>query len=65
MNQRLLHDCAWRMTQGLLGMTDPNVHTAEGRALFTKLYEACKAGLEWYDIQARRLEKRLYPRDES
>ncbi len=65
MNQRLLHDCAWRMAQGLLGMADPNEDAAEDRELFTRVYEACKAGLQWYDMQARRLEKRLYPRDES
>ncbi len=63
MNRRLLHDGAWRMAQALMGTLERDGGAEGCRATLANLYEACRAGLEWYDTQARRLEKRLYPRD--
>ena len=58
---RLQHDAAFAMAKVILGVVERCIPPGQQQAAFGEFYEACKAGIEAYDIQMRREEIRLNP----
>jgi hypothetical protein len=61
MNQRLVHDCSVAMAQAILKLLGPAVPEEERRDAFDEFYCVCKAGIEAYEIQLNRMQRRLSP----
>ena len=61
MNQRLLNQAAFQMATELMGMVGHCFREEEYRDVFECFYEACKCGLECYEIEAGRMRERLKP----
>jgi hypothetical protein len=60
-NHRLSHDAAFAMAKALLEITAPCLMEAEKREAFREFYEICRAGLEAYDAQVDRMQRRMQP----
>ena len=61
MNHRVIHDSAFQMARELLGTVKDCLREEEHRDAFEEFYTICKNGLESYEVQADRMEKRLKP----
>jgi hypothetical protein len=57
----LKHDHAMAMARAVLEIVAPCIREEERREAFNLFYEACKAGLEHYELKADRIRKRLMP----
>jgi hypothetical protein len=58
-NPRLIHDTAYALALHLLRVFEPLLREEEKRDAFTECYEAAKAGIEAFCIQADREAVRL------
>jgi hypothetical protein len=58
---RLTHDVAIAMAKALLDVIAPALREEEQRDAFSEFYEICKAGIEAYEVQVCRMQKRLDP----
>jgi hypothetical protein len=58
---RLIHDAAFAMAKALLDITSPCLREEEQRDAFREFYCVCKAGLEAYEVQTSRMQRRLQP----
>ncbi len=61
MNNRLVSDCARMMGKALLDLIAHNYRPEEHHDIWEAFTEVCRAGIEAYEIQSRRLEQRLQP----
>ena len=61
MNHRLIHDWAFQMAREILGTVKDCLREEEHRDAFQEFYMICQRGLESYETQADRMEKRLRP----
>jgi hypothetical protein len=61
LNDRLVHDVAWATATALADIVSPCLREEEKADAFAEFYRAVRAGLEAYEIQARRMEQRLRP----
>ena len=57
--KRLQHDVAWATARRVVGLL--SLRDEEAPAMFIKVYEAIKAGLENYELQTDRIQTRLTP----
>jgi hypothetical protein len=61
MNQRLQHDVAWNVSLHILDVFSNLLREEEKRDAFDAVYERVKAGLVFYDHEAKSLLHRLRP----
>ena len=61
MNGRLIHDAAFQMAREILGTVKDCLYEQEHRDAFETFYQICQQGLESYETQTDRMEKRLRP----
>jgi hypothetical protein len=61
MSQHLKHDAAFAMARAILDIVQECIPSGCHEAAFGEFYEACKAGIDAYDIQSRREMLRLHP----
>jgi len=60
-NTRLQHDAAMAMAKAILDVVASCLHPDCHRDAFDEFVAICKAGVESYDIQRERMQKRLRP----
>ncbi len=60
-NERLTHDVAWTTATHILDVFAPCLREEEQRDAFAEIYVRVKAGLECFEIQAERMQRRLKP----
>jgi hypothetical protein len=60
-NQRLIHDVAYATSRHILEVFAGCLREEEQRDAFAEIYERVKAGIECYEVQNRRMERRLEP----
>jgi hypothetical protein len=58
---RLIHDRAFAMANAILSTVAPCLRPEEQNEAFKAFYRICKEGLEVYELQTNRQEKRLKP----
>jgi hypothetical protein len=61
MNQRLQHDTAFALAHVLLGIVQNCIRKDERRDAFDAFYDACRAGIEAYEVQVDRMQQRMKP----
>lgn len=61
MNQRLIHDSAFLMAEGILRTVRNCLYEHEHRDAFEEFYQICKRQLEEYETLADRMRQRLRP----
>jgi hypothetical protein len=61
MTDRLIHDVAFMATQHILEIFAPLLREEEQREAFAAVFDGVKAGLECYEIRAKRMARRLSP----
>jgi hypothetical protein len=61
MNQRLVHDVAVAMTHAILDGPLMPLRGEEKQAIYDRVYDICRAGIEAFCIQQDRLQHRLNP----
>lgn len=61
MNERLVGDCSRAMGKALLDLIAHNYREEEHHDIWEAFTEVCKAGIESYERQSRRLKLRLRP----
>lgn len=61
MNQRLCHDVAMTITQHCIELLVNVLDEEQERQARNGIYEICLAGLEYYELQADRIQRRLRP----
>jgi hypothetical protein len=61
MNQRLINETALLLAKELLGIIKGCIRPDEHRDVFEEFFQQCKSGLESYEIQRDRMQKRLRP----
>jgi hypothetical protein len=60
-NERLIHDVAFATSRHILEVVAGCLREEEQRDAFDEIYERVKAGIECFDIQNDRMERRLKP----
>jgi len=65
MNQRLISETAFNMARVLAGRFDQNLGDEELRQRFAECFKTCKAGLEAYCQQDKRIKNHLHPLEKS
>jgi hypothetical protein len=60
MNDRVVHDAAMAMVQALIDQVGLPM---EGRPTLAEFYRICRAGIEAYEINLDRMQRRLKPLD--
>jgi hypothetical protein len=60
-HDRLTHDVAWTTAMHILEVVAPCLREEEQREAFAQFYVLVKAGLECFEIQAERADRRLKP----
>lgn len=61
MNQRLIHDAAFSMARRMLKEIHNFASEEDARIAFGRFYDACKEGVELYEVQRERMLQRLKP----
>lgn len=61
MNHRLIHDAAFQMAGAILRTVKDCLYEQEHRLAFEEFYGLIKAGIEQYEAETDRVEKRLKP----
>ena len=61
MNQRLISETAFLMAKALLGLVQGGLPAEDPRMAFEFLFDTCKDGLELYETERERMERRLHP----
>lgn len=61
MNDRLIHDASWAISQHILDVFAGLLRDEEKRDAFAEIYLRVKAGLECYEVQVDRMRRRLKP----
>jgi hypothetical protein len=61
MNQRLCHDCALMMTEHCIELLVNVLDEEQKLQARDGIFEICLAGLECYELQVDRMQKRLRP----
>jgi hypothetical protein len=59
MNKRLIHDAAAMIAMAILDRL--NLRDEEKAHCYEELHDICKAGIEAYEIQNNRMQRRLNP----
>ena len=60
-NKRLIHDVAFATSRHILEVFAGCLREEEQRDAFAEIYDRVKAGIECFEIQSNRLERRLHP----
>ncbi len=60
-DDRLRHDVAWTTATHILEVFAPCLREEEQREAFAEIYARVQAGLECFEIQAERMQRRLKP----
>jgi hypothetical protein len=60
-NQRLQHDAAVAIAWTCLDVIFPCLHPALRQQAWESFYQAAKSGIEAYELQVERTQKRLHP----
>ncbi len=61
MNDRLIHDAAVAMARAILDIIAPCIRPEERRDALEEFYTVCRSGIEAYEMQIDRMQKRLNP----
>jgi hypothetical protein len=60
-SESLKHDHAMAMARAVMDIVSPCIREEEKRDAFDLFYEACKAGLQSYEMHADRMRRRVEP----
>ena len=60
-NERLIHDVSFILAQHLMELISGCIDAEQYPEAFGAVYERVKAGIEAYEIQNNRMERRLNP----
>jgi len=63
MNERVLNDSAWRISQRILELFEPVLGDVKRKEAFMAIYAQVRAGLNVYEAQVDRVHQRLRPMD--
>ncbi len=61
-NQRLQHDAAVAIAWTCLDVIFPCLHPALRQQAWEFFYQAAKSGIETYELQVDRMQRRLHPK---
>ena len=61
MNGRLIHDGAVAMSKALMEVVENSIRPEARLDAYSQLYIVCKGGVEAYETQRERMERRLAP----
>jgi hypothetical protein len=60
-NQRLINEVAVATSRSILKLFVSCLREEEQRAAMEEIYDAVKAGIEFYELSINRMERRLHP----
>jgi hypothetical protein len=60
-NKRLIHDVAFATSRHILEVFAGCIREEEQRDAFDEIYQCVKAGIECFDVENNRLERRMSP----
>ena len=61
MNERMLNDSAWRMSQRIMEVFEPVLGNIDRRDVFLAIFARIKGGLNVYEAQVDRVHQWLRP----
>jgi hypothetical protein len=60
-SESLKHDTAWATAVSILEVFEPLLREEEQQEAFAEVYQRVKAGLECFEIEADRMQRRMVP----